>query len=171
MKGKSNVKLNEGFIGNFKERHGIRHLLCVGERGSADKGAVDSFVQNFQEMILEENLTRDQIYNCDETGLCWQAIPGKTLAGPNELRVEGLKAEKERVTLMACANAAGTHKLNLVFIYKYQNLRSLKHIDKIKLPLIYYSLINAWMNTDLFERWYNSEFIPSVKSRVLSRIF
>ena len=89
----------------------------------------------------------------------------KTLAGHNELRVEELKAEKERVTLMACANAAGIHKLNSVFFYKYQNPRSQKHIDKSK-PL--YSIIvrKASMNPDIFDRWYNSDFIPSVKSQL-----
>ena len=117
-------------------------------------------------MILTENLTLDQVYNADETGLCWRAIPTKTLAEPNELKVEGFKAEKERVTLMACANASGTHKLDLVFIYKYQNPRSLKHIDKDKLPVVYYSQTNAWMTTVLFERWFEQEFVPVVKGHL-----
>ena len=37
-----------GFIGNIWKKYGIRHLLSVGERDSADKGEVDSFVQNFK---------------------------------------------------------------------------------------------------------------------------
>ena len=85
-------------------------------------------------MISTENLTRDHIYNADETGLCWRAIPSRTLAGTNEVKVEGLKAEKERLTLMAGANASGTHKLDLVFIYKYENPRALKHLNKDNCP-------------------------------------
>ena len=42
----------------------------------------------------------------------------------------------------------------------------LQSVDKSKLPLIYYSQTNAWMNSDLFEGWYNSEFIPSVESEL-----
>ena len=42
------IIINEGFIGNVWKKYGIRHLLSVGERDSADKGEVDSFVQNFK---------------------------------------------------------------------------------------------------------------------------
>ena len=69
------VKLSEGFIHKFKKRHGIRSLRCLGEKGSADKNSVEPFIRNFLEMMLAENLTRDQIYNADETGLYWRAIP------------------------------------------------------------------------------------------------
>ena len=75
------VKLGEGFLGKFKKRHGIRHMRSVGEKGSADKKSIDSFIQNFQDIILTENLTHDQVYNADETGLCWRAIPTKNSQG------------------------------------------------------------------------------------------
>ena len=63
-------------------------------------------------------MTRDQIYIADETGLFWRAIPTKFLANPSEMN--GYKIEKERVTLMTYANASGMHKLELVFIHRYQ---------------------------------------------------
>ena len=84
--------------------------------------------------MLEEGLTRDQLYNTDETGLCWRAIPTTTLAGPEENKVEGTKLDKDRVTLMACANSSGNHKLDLLFIYKYANPRALKHCEKVSSP-------------------------------------
>ena len=160
------VKLSEGFIQKFKKRHGIRSMRCVGEKGSADKNSVEPYIRDFIEMISTENFTRDRIYNADETGLCWRAIPTKTLAGLNELKVEGLKTEKERLTLMACANASGTHKLDLVFIYKYENPRALKHINKDKLPVKYYSQSKAWMTANLFEKWFNQEFVPIVRNHL-----
>ena len=45
-------------------------------------------------MFLKDNITVDQIYNADETGLCWREVPTKTLAGPNETKVEGFKTER-----------------------------------------------------------------------------
>ena len=119
-------------------------------------------------MITKENLSRDQIYNCDETGLCWCSIPATTLAGPEENKVEGSKLDKDRVTLMACANASGMHKLQLVFIYKYENPRALKHVNKKTLLVSYYSQAKAWMNTSIFDNWFNSEFVPLVREYLRS---
>ena len=159
-------ELSHGLIEKFEQRQGIRSLKCVGEKGSADKSAVEPFIHDFLEMIVRENFTRDQIYNADETGLCWRAIPTRTLVGPGESKVNGAKAEKERVTLMACSNASETHKLDLVFIHKYENPRALKHINKDKLPVKYYSQSKVWMTTNLHERWFSQEFVPAVKSRL-----
>ena len=64
-------------------------------------------------------MTRDQIYNADDTGLFWWAIPTKSLTNPSEMN-DGYKIEKDRVTLMIYANASGMHKLELVFIHGYQ---------------------------------------------------
>ncbi len=60
----------------------------------------------------------DQVYNCDETGLYFRLLSRKTLASASEKSAPGMKASKDRVTLMACSNATGTHKLRLVIIGK-----------------------------------------------------
>jgi hypothetical protein len=46
------------------------------------------------------------IYNVDETGLFWKALPVHTLASKNEC-VSGGKLSKERVTCLVCASMAG----------------------------------------------------------------
>ena len=157
----------EGFVNRFTQRHGIRKLKYVGEKASADKSAVESFTHQFREMI-QENFTREQIYNTDKTGLCWRAIPTTTLAGLEANKIEGLKLDKDRVTLMACPNSMGTDKLDLLFIYKYENPRVLKHVDKKKLPDKYYSQSKAWMNITIFDDWFNNEFIPVVRKYLRS---
>ena len=53
--------MTEGFVNRFKQRHGIRKLKHVGEKSSADKTAADVFSSKFQELMLEERLTRDQV--------------------------------------------------------------------------------------------------------------
>ena len=45
-------------------------------------------------------------------------IPNKTLATRLEKGAQGMKKQKECITLMACSNATGSHKLPLVFINK-----------------------------------------------------
>ena len=55
----------------------------------------------------------NQVYNCDETGLFRKALPSKTLAFAKEAKSPGFKTSKERVTILACSNATGDHKLRL----------------------------------------------------------
>lgn len=62
----------------------------------------------------EKSLTLSQIFNCDETGLYWKLLPNKTLVAAHEKEAKGYKMPKDRVTLMACANATGSIKLPLV---------------------------------------------------------
>ena len=48
----------------------------------------------------KEGLTQELLYNCDETGLYYRMLPAKTLASRYEKRAEGMKKQKDRVTLM-----------------------------------------------------------------------
>ena len=60
----------------------------------------------------------NQVYDCDETGLFWKALPSKTLASSKESKAPGCKVSKERVTNLACVNATGEHKLRLTIVSK-----------------------------------------------------
>ena len=75
-----------------------------------------------------KSLTLNQVFNCDETGLCWKLMPDKTLVSSREKEAKGFKKPKDRVTLMACTNATGFIKFPLVFIHKLKNPRCFKHI-------------------------------------------
>lgn len=71
-----------------------------------------------ENFIFEGNYSPQQIYNADETSLNFRALPTKSLASEQETRALGFKMSKERVTLMACSNAAGNHRLPLMLIGK-----------------------------------------------------
>ena len=43
----SNFKFSDGWLRNFKRRHGIRQLSIVGERKSADIQAAENFRASF----------------------------------------------------------------------------------------------------------------------------
>ncbi|GBM32704.1 hypothetical protein AVEN_223481-1 [Araneus ventricosus] len=79
----------------FKNRHGIRRLSIVGEKLSSDIEAGNSFIAELQDLIVKEKLTADQIYNCDETGLCWRALPTETLDAAAENEAVASRAEKD----------------------------------------------------------------------------
>ena len=59
---------------------------------------------------IRSQITLEQLYNCDETGLYYRSLPTETLAAQSEKQASGMKKQKDRVTLMGCNNATGTHK-------------------------------------------------------------
>jgi hypothetical protein len=61
-----------GWLSNFKNRHGIRKLDIAGEKQSADMKAAKQYSVTFEQLIKDSNLTDDQTYNANETGLYWK---------------------------------------------------------------------------------------------------
>lgn len=155
---------SEGWLEKWKLRHGVRQLQVSGERLSADEASVTDFKSDFQNVIDKEGLSGEQLYNCDETGLNFKMLPTKTLASRQEDAAPGHKKKKERVTILACSNATGQHKLKLLMIGKSKNPRAFKKInEKALLPVNYTNQSSAWMNSTIFKDWFFGKFVPSVE--------
>ena len=157
-----------GWLDKFKKRHGIRQLRIYGEKLSGDNEGADIFVNDFKELI-EQGVTLDQIYNADETVLFWCYVQRKTLAMSNEKNPSGPKDSKERITILACSNASGAHKLKLLVIGKSANPRALSGIKTF--PVIYRSNKRAWMAKEIFSEWYENHFLPEVRKNYKSLNF
>ena len=130
---------------------------------SADLSAVDPFREELKKLIESEGLTRDQIYNADETGLWWRLTPSSSLNVAGKTRAANFKKAKDRVTLLACANASGTHRLPLMLINKSQKPRCFKHMNMSNLPVHYYAQKKSWMDCRLFIDWFHTHFVPTVR--------
>jgi hypothetical protein len=155
---------SSGWLTSFKQRHGIRYLKACGEKLSADDDAAENFVDFFADYVKEEGLTPDQIYNADETGLFWRCLPRDTLVCADETNPSGFKEARERVTVLVCSNAAGTHQCELLVISKSKNPRPLKElIKKGKLPLIYKGNKKAWITRDLMSEWFENHFVKKAR--------
>ena len=155
-------KASTGWLRKFNLRHGIKNTTLRGEILSADLSTVDPFREELQRLIESEGLTRDQIYNADETGLWWR-MTTSSLNVADKTRAANFKKAKDRMTLLACANASRTHRLPLMFINKSQKPRCFKHMDMNNLPVHYYAQSKSWMNCKLFTDWFHNQFVPSVK--------
>ncbi|XP_064412796.1 jerky protein homolog-like [Latimeria chalumnae] len=160
---RSEFKASHGWLESFKKRHGIRQLSIEGEKLSPNKGAADSFIEKFKNIIQNEGYTPDLIYNCSETSLYWKVLPSKTFASQSEKSAPGYKSSKERFTVLACANASGAHKLKLACIGKVQCPQALKNVCFPNLPVVYLNQKNAWMDGHLFHEWFTKHFVPSVQ--------
>ena len=87
-------------------------------------------------------------------------MPNKMLLSSREKEAKGFKKPKDRVTLMACANATGSIKLPLLFIHKSLNPRCFKNVEKNDLPVEYYAQKSSWMDSSIFKTWFHETFVP-----------
>jgi hypothetical protein len=160
---------SSGWFTRFKQRHGIRDVAIKGELLSGNTEAVEEFVSDFQKFVQDENLLPEQIYNADESGLYWKCLPTRTLAFKKEVSAPGYKASKERLTIMTCSNATGTHMLPLLVIGKAKKPRSFKGTEAKNLPVNYYhNKKSAWMNSEIFKLWFDNDFVPQVRKYLKS---
>ena len=83
----------------------------------------------------------------DETGLFWQALPDKGF-GQRSKQCKGGKKSKQRLTVAFFVNAAG-RKEKPIAIWKSQNPRCFRGVDKSLLPVTYFSQPKAWMTGDI----------------------
>ena len=88
------------------------------------------------------------IYNMDETGLFYRALPDKTLRVKGEA-CSGGKKSKDRITLALCVNMEAEFE-KLLVIGKSAKPRCFKNIRQAKLPMTWRFNKKAWMNSVLF---------------------
>lgn len=141
-------------------------MTVCGESLSANEDLLPGFLENLQHIISDEGLTYEQIYNADETGLMFRQLPKTALIEKSRKSAPGFKVNKERITVLACANASGSHKLPLFVIGKSRKPRAFKHINVSELPVKYGSQNSAWMTKTLFEEWFFQDFVPQVREHL-----
>lgn len=101
----------------------IQRTSWQAEKLRSDREASEYFIRDFNNFIKREQLTPEQIYNASEIGVYWKMLPSKTLASEQERSDPGHKSSKEQLTVLCCANAAGSHKLKLGVIGKAKKPR------------------------------------------------
>ena len=123
-------------------------MLNLGEANDVSEEMTAPWFETRLPTILSKYSLGD-IYNADEFGLFYKALPNKTMHLKNEKCVGG-KFSKVRLTGLAAGNALG-EKLPLFVIGKAKKPRCFKHLNQ--LPCRYRGQKKAWMDSDLFEEW------------------
>lgn len=107
-------KGSQGWLQNWKKRHNVAFSIISGEAGAVNDETVDTWLTKVWS-VLKVGYAPEDIFNCDETGLFYKALPNKTFHKKGT-RCTGGKLSKERVTVLLACNATGTEKLKpLVF--------------------------------------------------------
>ncbi|XP_007535410.3 jerky protein homolog [Erinaceus europaeus] len=151
-----------GWLWRFKARHGIK-LDTSCEKQVADHQAAEQFCGFFRSLMAEHSLAPEQVYNADQTGLFWRCLPNPSEEGGP---LPGLKQSKDRLTVLMCANATGSHKIKPLVIGRGGGPRAFKVIQD--LPVAYRAQGSAWVDKEIFLDWFHHIFVPSVKEHFLA---
>lgn len=147
--GYENFNASSGWLEKFRTRHKISFKSISGEAASVNPADVATFNDKIPDII--RNYEARDVYNADETGLFFRALPDKTYAFKSEKCVGG-KMAKERLTILHCVNMAG-EKEKLVVIGKSARPRAFKKLNLHMLPVNWFSNKKAWMTGDIMSEW------------------
>ncbi|XP_005098847.1 tigger transposable element-derived protein 4 [Aplysia californica] len=142
---------SEGWLSRFKERHSI--TFRRGHAREIEKQRTDfELAQNWKDRVMVGGFLNDyspnDIYNAGETGIFFKGLPDRGFVYRNA-KISGGKKQKDRLTILICANMSGTDKKKLLVIGKSKSPRGFP--SKVsKLPVDYKHSDNALMTPDIF---------------------
>jgi len=144
-----NFKASNGWLNKFCHRNNIVFRAICGESASVNENDVSDWTSKIADII--GNYEPRNIYNADETGLFFRAIPNKSLVVKNSSCI-GVKHAKERITLLFCVNAAGEKERPLI-INKSLRPRCFANKNMGTIGVDWYANKNAWMTLTIFQDW------------------
>ncbi|XP_068670968.1 tigger transposable element-derived protein 6-like [Montipora foliosa] len=102
--GEDTFKGTSGWLETWKKRHNIGQMSIAGEEGDVSPVTIDSWNERVKE--LTKGYSPRDVWNEDETGCFWKAMPEKSLS-QKEKRCRSGKNEKQRITAVFFVNAEG----------------------------------------------------------------
>ena len=117
-------KASNGWLGCWKVKY-VKQFKRCGEGADVDELVVNDYKSRIPSIISRKN--EIEVFNCDETGLFYQAMPDKTFAEKGDA-VKGGKMAKERLTVLFCCSAS-REKLKPLVIGKAQKPRAFNGVN------------------------------------------
>ncbi|GFX73545.1 tigger transposable element-derived protein 1 [Trichonephila clavipes] len=155
---------SKGWLTGFLKRNALHNIKITEESATANEGAAKIFPEELAKIMEDGDYSADQVFNADETGLYWKKMANRTYIAKNEKTASGLKASKNRFTLLLCSNVSGDRMLKPLLINKSLRPRALKGKDLKQLPVHWMANSKAWMTTAIFTERFNNCFVPEVEA-------
>ena len=76
--GNAEFKASNGWLESFRKRHNIAFNVISGEAADVSSETIDDWKKRIPSII--DGYALEDIYNCDETGLFYRALPDRTLS-------------------------------------------------------------------------------------------
>ena len=124
-------------------------MTISGESGDVSGVTVASWKERLPEIVA--GYGSEDIWNLDESGVLWQALPDKGF-GQRVRQCKGGKKSKQRITVAFTVNGAGKSEIKPIVIWKSNNPRCFKGVKKTDLPVEYYSQPKAWMTGYILQK-------------------
>ena len=145
--GHHQFRASNGWLESFKKRHNIRQFTVSGEAADVSDETVEAWHERLNSIMI--GYKAEDVWNEDETGCFYRALPDKSLSEKKK-ECKGGKKSKERLTIAFFANAAGGKEQPIV-IGRAAKPRCFKGIRDEKNPegIPYYANPKAWMTTQV----------------------
>ena len=166
LRGIKDFCASDGRFLRWRKRYGVNKSLRLrGEAGDVD---MEKAVNQIQELGLKlSEFKPENIFNQDETGLFYRAMPRRTytwdeITDSRQLgRGQKALGAKDRITLMLCVNAIGNRKISPLIIGSSKKPHCF--LD-LKCPLPYINQSKAWCDSITYRYWFNSIFLPNIRT-------
>ncbi|XP_069687968.1 tigger transposable element derived 5-like [Periplaneta americana] len=165
LHGNKEFKASDGWLWRWQKRHGVTRDSMLGAARPIEYEGAGVFLSQVEREISEGGYCEEQVYCCGQATLCFKMLPSKRLDLPSD----GQKQSSERITLLLCVNQTGNHKLKPLCIGKSRQPRCFKNINTNSLPMIYASSSNIAITHNMFEAWFQQQFVMPVRLHLLSR--
>lgn len=147
--GHTDFAASNGWLISWQRRHNVKFGTLCGESAEVSEETCQDWMKRIPQLTAGYGLK--DIYNADETGLYYRALPNRSMVVAGDPR-RGTKTSKERLTVLLACSASGD-KLKPLVIGKAENPRCFRGLDKSLLPVTYRSNKKAWMTSTLFQEW------------------
>ena len=109
--GKNDFKGSNGWLDKWKKRYNVTQLWVCGEAGDIQGPTVDSWKERLPEVVA--GYTEDNIWNIDEAGLFWKALPDRRF-GTKGKECKGGEKSKQQFTVALFVTASGKKEKPIV---------------------------------------------------------
>ena len=130
-----------GWLTKWKGRYNIKKIRVSGESGDVSGETISSWKERLPELL--QGYEAKDIFNLDETGCFWRALPESGF-GERGKKHSGGKKSKKRITIAFLVSATGAKETPVV-IWNSKSPRCFRGFDVRSLPVKYYSQSKSWM--------------------------
>ncbi|CAE1170047.1 unnamed protein product [Acanthosepion pharaonis] len=104
---------SNGWLMRWKQANNVSFKKFHGESTSADHGSANEWVTNVLPHLFRGYDPKD-VWNCDETGIFYKAMPSGSLRFAGDEQSNGTKVPKDRLTMLQFTNMDGSEKQAVV---------------------------------------------------------
>ena len=166
MDGMEDFKAFKGWLSKVLHRNDFVSVVAHGEANEISDSEYNDVIAKWKKSklnveITKHNVTKDRIYNGDQTGLFFNKLPTRVFVKKeNASSVRGCKSmrSKDRVTIMVCTAADGS-KVPLCLVGKSQH----PHCFRLRpggCPIPYTHQKKAWFTIKVTVWWIKHVFWP-----------